>query len=277
MLKVYEASLWPWFQANVAIGAPSTASARTDIRSEKRRFGDRRSFAAAIPTDCPHAAGGARAVFIPRPHVRNGAAKTGCAGNIVRRHTGGKWSWTLDFAAVVDVLSSVCSDSRSSRGNEAQTASEKQEVRASSRRLPHVPRAANPILVLGTAFSFVHLLDYLAEKNLRFDLPPGSRVMETGGYKNRSRSMPRTGLHQLLTERLGVPPSQIICIGMSESSSQAYDLGGWLPAGEFHRYARSRMPAGRRRSQDFHPSLPLSPVGARPNHFTRNRPRSGRR
>ena len=31
--------------------------------------------------------------------------------------------------------------------------------------------------------------------------------METGGYKNRSRSMPRTELHQLITERLGMPPS----------------------------------------------------------------------
>ena len=64
------------------------------------------------------------------------------------------------------------------------------------------------LLLLGTAFSFVHLLDYLAENNLRFDLPAGSRVMETGGYKNRSRSMPKAELHALITERLGVPPSK---------------------------------------------------------------------
>ena len=69
------------------------------------------------------------------------------------------------------------------------------------------PVTRHPSLLLGTAFSFVHLLDYLAEKNLRFDLPAGSRVMETGGYKNRSRSMPKTDLHQLITEKLGVPPS----------------------------------------------------------------------
>ena len=29
--------------------------------------------------------------------------------------------------------------------------------------------------------------------------------METGGYKNRSRSMPKEELHALITERLGVP------------------------------------------------------------------------
>jgi len=53
-------------------------------------------------------------------------------------------------------------------------------------------------------------------------VPP--RVMETGGYKNRSRSMPKADLHALITERLGVPPENIICeYGMSELSSQAYD------------------------------------------------------
>jgi hypothetical protein len=80
-------------------------------------------------------------------------------------------------------------------------------------------------LLLGTAFSFVHLLDSLTQQNLRFQLPPGSRVMETGGYKGRSRALPKAELHALITERLGVPPSHLVCeYGMSELSSQAYDL-----------------------------------------------------
>jgi len=89
----------------------------------------------------------------------------------------------------------------------------------------HPPSAIrHPPLILGTAFSFVHLLDLLAEKNLKFQLPAGSRVMETGGYKNRSRSLPKAELHALITERLGVPRENIICeYGMSELSSQAYD------------------------------------------------------
>jgi hypothetical protein len=82
------------------------------------------------------------------------------------------------------------------------------------------------LVMLGTAFSFVHLLDYLAGKNLRFKLPPGFRVMETGGYKNRSRSLPKDELHALIAERLGVSPADILCeYGMSELSSQAYDIG----------------------------------------------------
>ena len=81
-----------------------------------------------------------------------------------------------------------------------------------------------PKLVLGTAFSFVHLLDYLSENNLHLQLPVQSRVMETGGYKNRSRSMPKAELHLLMTELLEIPREDIICeYGMSELSSQAYD------------------------------------------------------
>jgi hypothetical protein len=85
--------------------------------------------------------------------------------------------------------------------------------------------AGKPLTLLGTAFSFVHLLDHLAENLLSFELPPGSRVMETGGYKNRSRVLPKAELHALITKRLGVTPDNIICeYGMSELSSQAYTV-----------------------------------------------------
>jgi len=85
-------------------------------------------------------------------------------------------------------------------------------------------KTQNPKLLLGTAFSFVHLLDYLVERDLRVGLPAGSRVLETGGYKNRSRSLPKAELHALIAQRLGVPAENILCeYGMSELSSQAYD------------------------------------------------------
>ena len=85
--------------------------------------------------------------------------------------------------------------------------------------------AKRPVTILGTAFSFVHLLESLAKKNLRFELVCGSRAMETGGYKGRSRSLSKADLHQLISRRLGIPPDCIVCeYGMSELSSQAYDL-----------------------------------------------------
>ncbi len=214
-LKIYEASLLPWFLKNVL---PDLRFTIYDLRLV---------CLTPPPEQAPHSS--LVHMFETVRQKLGGASSLSRSAAIStsRAFLGGiaaDGSWTLDFDAVVDVLSSVCSDSRSGQGDKAQTDSKKREVRASSRRLLHVPRAANPVHVLGTAFSFVHLLDFLANRNLRFNLPAGSRVMETGGYKNRSRSMPKTELHQLITERLGVPPSQIICeYGMSELSSQAYD------------------------------------------------------
>ena len=84
--------------------------------------------------------------------------------------------------------------------------------------------ANQPVALLGTAFNFVHLVDHLANTQQRLQLIEGSRVLETGGYKGRSRSIPKSQLHALITSQLGVPASQIVCeYGMSELSSQAYD------------------------------------------------------
>lgn len=86
-------------------------------------------------------------------------------------------------------------------------------------------RAADrPLVILGTAFTWVHLLDQMAARNRRVVLPKASRAMETGGYKGRSRELSKPELHAWLGQRLGLPPDHIVCeYGMSELSSQAYD------------------------------------------------------
>jgi hypothetical protein len=90
--------------------------------------------------------------------------------------------------------------------------------------LQNAVAANRPLVLLGTAFSFVHLVDALAERDLHFNLPAGSIVMETGGYKGRSRELPKAELHDLIYRLLGVSAAQILCeYGMSELSSQAYD------------------------------------------------------
>src|SRR5580658_8432420 len=81
-----------------------------------------------------------------------------------------------------------------------------------------------PLGLLGTAFSFVQLLDHLRSAAKHFALPKGSRIMETGGYKGRTRTVPKAQLRQMLAKFLGIPPAQVLAeYGMSELSSQAYD------------------------------------------------------
>ena len=46
-----------------------------------------------------------------------------------------------------------------------------------------------PVSILGTAISYVHLLDFLDAERVELRLPAGSAAMETGGYKGRSREV----------------------------------------------------------------------------------------
>lgn len=85
-------------------------------------------------------------------------------------------------------------------------------------------KARRPIALCGTAFGFVHFLDFLAGG--RIQLPAGSRLLETGGFKGRSREIPKPALYAQLAETFGVPERAIWNeYGMSELSSQAYAHG----------------------------------------------------
>jgi hypothetical protein len=81
-----------------------------------------------------------------------------------------------------------------------------------------------PVCLLGTSFAFVHALDSLAERHQRFRLPAGSRLMDTGGFKGRSRELTRQELYALCTEYFGVPETHCVNMyGLSEFSSQFLD------------------------------------------------------
>jgi hypothetical protein len=81
-----------------------------------------------------------------------------------------------------------------------------------------------PVCLLGTSFAFVHWLDSLASRNRSFCLTAGSRIMDTGGFKGRSRSVPESELRAAYRDRLGV--SEAWCVneyGMTELCSQFYN------------------------------------------------------
>jgi len=107
------------------------------------------------------------------------------------------------------------------------------DLTVTRRALAEVGSSDRSVVLLGTAFSFVQLLDpssgthppsSIFHPRRFFALPGGSRVMETGGYKGRTRELRKAELHRLISDRLGVAPSHIVGeYGMSELSSQAYD------------------------------------------------------
>ena len=228
-LAVYEASLWAWFARTFLGGTGDlpVPSGDPPDGTEKTLHTGQGSLLTTTPIPIPFGgspSGGSASPARPRllfltpdpkaaPHsslvhmfetVRQnlGAAGDAAGGSPFVGRLENDGAWGLDFAAVMAMLN----------------------------HQPPCP-IGQPLLILGTAFSLVHLLDFLAEKHLRLDLPPGSRVMETGGYKNRSRVLPKSELHSLITEKLGIVPEKIICeYGMSELSSQAYDNALQPPA-----------------------------------------------
>jgi hypothetical protein len=81
-----------------------------------------------------------------------------------------------------------------------------------------------PLLVAGASFAFVHLLDALERGGAKLTLPAKARIMETGGFKGRTRSLSREELHAALADRLGAPIQRIVNqYGMTELGSQFYD------------------------------------------------------
>jgi hypothetical protein len=84
-------------------------------------------------------------------------------------------------------------------------------------------REGRPVLVLATAFALAQWLDGLDRIDLRFRLPAGSAVFETGGFKGRTAELSREELARRLGERLGIPPQAIVReYGMTELTSQCY-------------------------------------------------------
>ncbi len=83
-----------------------------------------------------------------------------------------------------------------------------------------------PLALLGATYSFVHAMDTLAPQGLDLRLPEGSWLLDTGGFKGRSREIPIDAFYAQLSETFGVPRQRCQNMyGMTELSSQFYDAG----------------------------------------------------
>jgi hypothetical protein len=92
--------------------------------------------------------------------------------------------------------------------------------------LEHAARAGSharrPLLVLATAFALVRLLDDLA--GARLPLPGGSTVMQTGGFKGKTREVSMEELRAGVSQALQLPAERVVGeYGMTELTSQLYE------------------------------------------------------
>jgi hypothetical protein len=165
--------------------------------------------------------------LVPSPHVQPDSSLSTMVGEVMEAFGAARSGWF------------VRSGPSSEEGHALDVAGLEVALRAAEEE-------RQPVLLLGTAFAFVHWLDALATPDGGrpfFRLPAGSRVLETGGFKGRARVMPRDELYAALERRLGVSPEWMVNeYGMTELLSQYYEptLGQKLGSGSLSEALGSR-------------------------------------
>ena len=137
-------------------------------------------------------------LLVPNPRVRPHSSLGYMMGHVAVLRGDGKAAYFLDDDAV--------------------------DVAGFTKALDAAIAAAQPVCIAGTAFGLVALLDGLAQTGRTFVAPPGSRIMETGGFKGRARVVERADLYAALEAALGIAQRGIVAeYGMTELVSQYYD------------------------------------------------------
>jgi acyl-CoA synthetase (AMP-forming)/AMP-acid ligase II len=94
------------------------------------------------------------------------------------------------------------------------------------KELRHSEETGEPYALVGASFSFVHMLEKLESMGKTFSLPKGSKILDTGGFKNQSKELDLDEFYQLLFSTLGVDRAECINMyGITELSTQFYDNG----------------------------------------------------
>ncbi|MFQ5579358.1 MAG: long-chain fatty acid--CoA ligase [Nitrospiria bacterium] len=94
----------------------------------------------------------------------------------------------------------------------------------SERIIREMAVSSEALCLIGTSFSFVHFIDFCHEKKWSCSLPPGSRLMDTGGFKGSSREVPQEWIYTMARQCWDIPNENCINeYGMTEMTSQFYD------------------------------------------------------
>ena len=115
------------------------------------------------------------------------------------------------------------------------------------------------LIVLATSFALVALLDALAGRTLR--VPERTVVMQTGGFKGKSREIAPDELRQSVARCFGISEARVVGeYGMTELTSQLYEAT--LPGSPL--YAERRGPAGVYFEPAWLRVIPVDPVSLDP-------------
>jgi hypothetical protein len=81
-----------------------------------------------------------------------------------------------------------------------------------------------PLLICGTTLSLFDFLNFLKNRGLSLELPYGSKIVDTGGFKTKKMNLSKRELFFLYSKLFGIEENFIVNeYGMCELGSQFYD------------------------------------------------------
>jgi len=109
-----------------------------------------------------------------------------------------------------------------------------------------------PVVLIGASFAFVNISDACEAQGRSWQLPRGSRMIDAGGFKGRSRVVNVDDLRSSVERVFGIPGSQCTNLfGMTELASQLYD-GSDQALGPIGERPKASMPWVRPQVRDAH-------------------------
>jgi hypothetical protein len=90
--------------------------------------------------------------------------------------------------------------------------------------LKQAEKTGEPVFMIGASFNYVQLLDAFEKQGLSFNLPEGSRTIDGGGYKGRSKEVSKKEFYSMLPKVFGLREDHCVnLLGMTEDATNYYD------------------------------------------------------
>lgn len=81
-----------------------------------------------------------------------------------------------------------------------------------------------PVALIGATAAYVYFFQSCRKKKIRFNLPPGSRICDGGGYRGRFGVVTRDDYLAMVHEILGIPDSHCVnVLGEAETATNLFD------------------------------------------------------
>jgi hypothetical protein len=81
-----------------------------------------------------------------------------------------------------------------------------------------------PVALIGATSAYIYFFQACRRKKMKFHLPPGSRICDGGGYRNRFGVYTRDDYYAMVQEVLGIPGSHCVnVLGEAETATNLFD------------------------------------------------------